>query len=1380
MISGDYQVKIGMKLDDTELKSQLERVSTTDSLVQKVKIDGSSYSNVTKEVTKYKNELGNVITQTKYLNSNNETLSDNITKISNKTAKAYQGFGEIIGKVAKFASATLILDGFVQVLQGAYQTVMEMNKQLTEFKKVSDLSGESLDAYTQKAAEVGTTVGRTSSEIVDAATQFRKNGYNDEDSLKLSKVASEYQNIADTEVSAADSASFIISQIKAFNKTADDATGIIDSVNEVANDFSVGTNDLQNALTTGGAAIATYGNTYSQTIGLITAGTEIMVGKSSQVARGLSTIASRITKNSDALKEYGISTTNANGDLRSTYDILSDVAKKWSTMSNAQRTSLGNTLAGVNQYKVFAAVMTNFKDAVKATTTAENASGSAEKENAKYMESYEAKVNSIKASFQEWAMKGNGVVSMLLSLTSWIAKANNKIEFIIPTLTMIGAISIPKIREGLEKLSLRLVSGFKTEGISFLTNAIKALWNNIIGTNVSVNEETVAFEKKNVVEQASIVKGIQLNEVERAKHLNYKKTSINLLELTATEEASAAADATKTATTEATTAALNEEAVAAGTSAAATAAATLGLSLIITAVISLLAYLPKLAGKIHITASEAQENVKTTASDISSLETKIAKLENTPTNKRTAQAKELLKIYKLQLKALKDQEKEEQKIAAEKTLFGSTVLGVNVGNGVTQKATNQLSLLKYYIDSYNKAVKSGNLKNVETDYKQIQTLMSTLGGEYATMAKYVDYLPKKEQKGVKSLMKQYKNMLGTYDDIVAAQEGTTAATKEAEEETIDYASLITALNSELKEQSGYLDSDQSAYSTLSSAISQYNENGIISIDTYQSLMSMSDGYIELLFDEKGNMLDLSTAIKKVTDKRIDDMAVKKAQSLIDTAIENVKEGKTVDDLATSYNSATQSLWGFVTAGYTQAQLEGVNTWKLKSSIDAIQKWAVAAKKSSLATNSAASSTSNLSSATETATEKLNAIKDKYTQAIDYINNQLDAEIDKIKEEEDAAVDAVEAQIDALKDQQDAEDKYYQNKIDALNDANDALQDQIELEQYEEALAEAKSKKIKVLQNGSFTYSEDVDAVSKAQTDLANYNNKQAIQNQIDELENLKDKTKAALDTQIKQWETYEDNLKKSFKAQEKYYEDYKNKFKDMVDSYETNQNKLAAEELTGINFENNAWMARISNLQNFVNNYSSLLTQLANTSSSAASSIASTSGVMSDVMSDFDIKMQNIANTAQQFTSNGVVGNALKTVSSGLVNAGLADTFTTALENAMSSISWKGLTLPKFASGTGSVGSDEMAIVGDRDTRELVIGNRLNGQPMNLSKGTGVLPHTLTNQLMNILPNMSTKSNSVGGVINNYTFGDLTLPNVKDADSFANEIRTKFISKVQS
>lgn len=38
------------------------------------------------------------------------------------------------------------------------------------------------------------------------------------------------------------------------------------------------------------AGMATYGNSFEQTIGLVTAGTEIMQGRSSQVARGLSDI----------------------------------------------------------------------------------------------------------------------------------------------------------------------------------------------------------------------------------------------------------------------------------------------------------------------------------------------------------------------------------------------------------------------------------------------------------------------------------------------------------------------------------------------------------------------------------------------------------------------------------------------------------------------------------------------------------------------------------------------------------------------------------------------------------------------------------------------------------------------------------------------------------------------------------------------------------------------------------------------------------------------------------------------------------------------------------------------------------------------------------
>ena len=69
--------------------------------------------------------------------------------------------------------------------------------------------------------------------MVEAATNFKKAGYNEEDSAMLAKVSSLYQNIADEQLTAGESADFIISQMKAFNVEADNAESIINKVNEV-------------------------------------------------------------------------------------------------------------------------------------------------------------------------------------------------------------------------------------------------------------------------------------------------------------------------------------------------------------------------------------------------------------------------------------------------------------------------------------------------------------------------------------------------------------------------------------------------------------------------------------------------------------------------------------------------------------------------------------------------------------------------------------------------------------------------------------------------------------------------------------------------------------------------------------------------------------------------------------------------------------------------------------------------------------------------------------------------------------------------------------------------------------------------------------------
>lgn len=172
--------------------------------------------------------------------------------------------------------------------------------------------------------------------------------------------------------------------------------------------MSLGTNDLSKAMEVAGAGLVTYGNDINDMISLVTAGTEIMVGRSQQVARGLNMIASRIVKNEDALKEYGISIYDANGSLRSTYDILSELAPQWKTMGDAQRVALGDTLAGTNQYKVLAAVMGNFDSALKAHEIALNSAGSAIRENARAIDSLAGHLNQLKAQFEALA---NNIIS---------------------------------------------------------------------------------------------------------------------------------------------------------------------------------------------------------------------------------------------------------------------------------------------------------------------------------------------------------------------------------------------------------------------------------------------------------------------------------------------------------------------------------------------------------------------------------------------------------------------------------------------------------------------------------------------------------------------------------------------------------------------------------------------------------------------------------------------------------------------------------------------------------------------------------------------------------------------------------------------------------
>ena len=80
-----------------------------------------------------------------------------------------------------------------------------------------------------------------------------------------------------------------------------------------------------------------------------------------------------------------------------------------------------------------------------------------------------------------------------------------------------------------------------------------------------------------------------------------------------------------------------------------------------------------------------------------------------------------------------------------------------------------------------------------------------------------------------------------------------------------------------------VDSLQTAYKTLRDAIKEYNEEGYISVDTFQSILSLGGDYLKYLVDENGNLKLDAQALKEVTVARIQDMVVAQKNAILDTA-----------------------------------------------------------------------------------------------------------------------------------------------------------------------------------------------------------------------------------------------------------------------------------------------------------------------------------------------------------------------------------------------------------------------------------------------------------------------------------------------------------------
>ena len=368
-------------------------------------------------------------------------------------------------------------------------------------------------------------------------------------------------------------------------------------------------------------------------------------------------------------------------------------------------------------------------------------------------------------------------------------------------------------------------------------------------------------------------------------------------------------------------------------------------------------------------------------------------------------------------------------------------------------------------------------------------------------------------------------------------------------------------------------------------------------------------------------------------------------------------------------------------------------------------------------------------------EALEQQKSDYETAINYVIKQIDKEIDK------------------LQDLRDQTEQYYDDKIDALNDANDELERQIQYEQLLNNLAQAKDKQLYVFQNGQFQYVQDVEAIASAQAELDAYERDEALRKEVENLETLKNQALASIDKQIEGWEKY------------------KEEWEGVTTQYQEQQEKLLAEQLLGIDMEQSNWETRLANVQSFVNQYNSILSQLNSGAGGSASGGSSGGGSYSfsgegdsgwteqELLESDPNYYKNKGSSGKTSSSRGKYTSNGKNVYQSAYDSYVAKGDYKSANQVIEEAEARGQTVNRHAIGTLSAPGG-LSLVGERGPELRV-----------LNSGDGIIPADATRNLWDWAAYNPKDLMGSMGSDNIFHIGNIALPNVTDAKSFVNGLK---------
>jgi len=502
------QKMLATNATEKQVKAQITLNTTIETFTQKLKMAKIASADISKrgmafgtaeqrtELIKYNNEIQKLTTNQNMSQKELKQTSNKLEELQahlNATSKQARLLGNnsmTMGKMLKTAfekfavwmTATTVFFGVQRALRAGVKIVHELDDALVELAKVTDLNSSELDTMARSAFKVADSIGSVGIEVVKATADFARMGFAANQALGLAEKAIVLKNIGDGIDTVEMATTTLISTLKGFRMEATEATRVIDSLNEVSNKYAVNTVDLASGLKNASATMAQTGTSLEETLAILAAGNEI-IQNMSKTSTGLVTISQRLrglseaaeegedftnftAKLQDAFKSIANVDVMVGGKLRSTYDILVDMAKAQETLSAEQMQYLGEMAAGKRQVKIWNSFLQNSETLLTAKTAALESDGSAMRENAKVLDSITGKTNLFTNAAQKmWSNTiSSGFVKWLVDAGTALIKFADAVGLVNIAFTILATVI---------SIKMFTVGTFSTLGASAATLAIK-------------------------------------------------------------------------------------------------------------------------------------------------------------------------------------------------------------------------------------------------------------------------------------------------------------------------------------------------------------------------------------------------------------------------------------------------------------------------------------------------------------------------------------------------------------------------------------------------------------------------------------------------------------------------------------------------------------------------------------------------------------------------------------------------------------------------------------------------------------------------------------------------------------------------------------------